>query len=69
MRSNLIDIEVILHHETDRAVLVSDDGIRENAVWLPKSACEIEQNPRGSDRQATWTVTLLENLAIAKGLV
>lgn len=32
MSERLADITVALHHETDKAVLVSDDGDRENAV-------------------------------------
>jgi hypothetical protein len=44
MRSNLIDIEVTVHHETPMAFLVSVDGDRENAVWVPKSVVELDNN-------------------------
>lgn len=30
-----------LHHETPLAILVSDDGEENNAVWLPRSKIEI----------------------------
>lgn len=30
-----------VHHLTDRAVRVSDDGEDEHAVWLPLSAVEV----------------------------
>lgn len=63
MKSNLLDIEVFLHHETAAAVLVSDDGERSKAVWLPKSAIEIERRNGG-----TILVTLPDTLAIEKGL-
>lgn len=68
-RSNLIDIEVIIHCETSPgcadkgAIFVSDDGDEAKAVWLPKSAIEIEY------KQNTSIVTLPERLAIDKGLV
>ncbi|WP_407528403.1 hypothetical protein [Methylobacterium oryzisoli] len=65
MRSNLVDLTVRLHHETPMAVLVSLDGDRDEAVWLPKSAIEIEADAG----KATHTVTLPEPLAIDKGLV
>ncbi len=70
MRSDLIDIAVVIHHETkpgfenEGAVLVSDDGEREGAVWLPKSAIEIERKPR-----AAAVVTMPEKLALEKGLI
>lgn len=63
-KSDLLDLTVQLHHETERAVLVSDDGNRQAAVWLPKASIEIEMKPKG-----VAIVTLPEWLAIAKGLV
>jgi hypothetical protein len=64
MKSDIIDIAVQVHHATERAVLVSDDGDRDNAVWLPLSQVEIERGDRG---QAV--VTLPEWLAKERGLV
>lgn len=63
MKSNLHDLELWLHHETPAAVLVSNDGERAKAVWLPKSAIEIDERKGG-----TIVVALPENLAIEKGL-
>lgn len=63
-RSNIIDIEVELHHRTERAALVSLDGDRERAVWLPLSQIEIEVLPGPLS-----IVSLPERLAIDKGLV
>lgn len=62
-RSDLIDLPVVLIHETDRAVLVDHGGERQ--VWLPKSAIEIEADPSGR----TWTITLPERLATEKGML
>lgn len=64
MRSDLIDLTMHLHHETDKAVLVSDDGDRTKAVWLPKAAVEIERTSK-----AIVVVTIPERLAIERGLV
>lgn len=62
-RSDLVDISVVLIHQTDKAVLV-DHGGGEN-VWLPRSAIEIERDGDGK----TWTITLPEALAQSKGLI
>lgn len=35
MISDLIDLTMQIHHRTERAILVSDDGDRKKAVWLP----------------------------------
>lgn len=61
----LIDIVVQLHHETERAVLVSDTGIRDDAVWLPKSQIEYVPGPK----PGTIEVTLPEWLAVDKDLI
>lgn len=63
MKSDLVDLKVVLHHETEKAWLVSIDG--ENKVWIPKSRAEFEPD------KGPWrgTLTLSEALAIEKGLV
>lgn len=63
-KSDLIDVCVELHHRTEKAVLVSDDGDTGGAVWLPLSQIEMEQM-----EGATYTVTLPEWLAKDKGLI
>ena len=71
MKSDLVDLEVQVHHETNAARLVSTDGEREKAVWVPKSESEFEQDRSvkslGLIRRGT--LTLPEWLAIEKGLV
>ena len=62
-RSDLIDLSVVLVHETDKAVLV-DHG-EAKPTWVPKSLCEIERDSNGK----TWTLTLSERLATEKGLI
>jgi hypothetical protein len=66
MRSDLIDLSLFLEHETEQAILVHDGDDKKKAVWLPKSACEVE---RDIMRPRLITVTLPERLAIEKGLV
>jgi hypothetical protein len=63
MKSDLVDVFVAIHHRTEKAVLVSLDGERSKAVWLPLSQIEIEERERDS------IVTMPERLAIEKGLV
>ena len=60
----LTDITVQLHHETDKAVLVSDDGNKMHAVWLPKSQIEIEDKGKG-----VLEITLPIWIAKEKGLI
>lgn len=62
-KSELVDILCHVHVETDKAVLVSDDGDKENAVWLPRSQIEFEK--RGSH----VNITMPEWLALDKGLI
>lgn len=64
--SNIVDIDVQVHAETDHAVLVSDDGERDHAVWLPLSQIEIQMEEGGD---GTATVSMPEWLATEKGLV
>ena len=63
MKSDLIDIEVGLHAETEKAIAVSDTGDSKDVVWLPKSQIEFVKN------KSTITVTLPEWLANKKGLI
>jgi hypothetical protein len=63
-KSDLVDLTMQLHQETARAVLVSDDGDRDNAVWVPLSHCEIERKASG-----IVIVTMPEWLALDKGLI
>jgi hypothetical protein len=60
-----INIEVTLHAETALAILVSEDGEEDTAVWLPKSQADYD------DRAVVGSVinvTLPAWLALCKGL-
>lgn len=37
----MIEFKLIYHNETDKAYLVSEDGERDTAVWVPKSQVEV----------------------------
>lgn len=63
MRSNLVDLKLRLHHRTDKAVLVSDTDEKDDAIWLPLSQVEVEE------QGAYATITMPEWLAIDKGFV
>lgn len=65
MKSNLVDIAAVRHAETDKAILVSETGEKDDAVWLPKSQVEIEND----GHKNFITVTMPEWLAKDKGLI
>lgn len=62
-RSDIIDVTVIVKHETPAAVRVEHGG--KAPCWLPRSQIEIEPNADGK----THTVTLPQWLAEEKGMV
>lgn len=64
MSRELVDLTLKLHHETARAILVSDGGDRDKAVWLARSQIEIE--PKG---QGIVEVTCPVWLAKERGLI
>jgi hypothetical protein len=76
VRSDLVDIDVLRHAETPQAVLVSRDGLEMNAVWVPKSLCQIAYNGIGTGtlrngrqlRMRQLTITLPDGIAAEKGL-
>jgi len=63
-KSDLVEVDIVLHHETDKAYLVSTDGKRDKAVWIPKSQCQ-QVDGEGQHR----TMEMPEWLAIDRGLV
>jgi hypothetical protein len=63
MKSNLIDVTVIVKHETEKAWLCDHGG--KNPSWVPKSQAELEPNKDGK----TATLTLEQWLAEEKEMV
>lgn len=60
-----VDVEVLLKHETERAILVCDDGDgASEGVWIPKS-----QASGWDEVGETCTITLPEWLAKERGLI
>lgn len=77
-KSDLIDLDLVLHHQTELAVKVSSTGRDAQAVWIPKSRIEfvsLNRSVDGETRSGQRTllplvqVTLPERLAKEKGLV
>lgn len=64
-KSDLVDLEVHLHHQTDKAWKVSLDGDDKNAKWVPKSQCQMEDSDDGGSKK----LSLPEWLAQDKGLI
>jgi len=65
-RPDLLDLTLHIHHQTDLAVRVSDDGNDAKGVWLPLSQIEIEYLDQ-HHREAI--VTMPAWLAESKNLV
>lgn len=77
-KSDLLDFEMVLHHDTGKAVLVSDTGEERRAVWLPRQHIEVYRDGKDSpavkrDGQRSVlpvvTVTVPQWLAKDKGLI
>lgn len=64
MKSNLVDLEVLVMVETDKAYLLND-GDKE--AWFPKSQVELDRKGRSADDFAT--ATMPDWLATEKGFV
>lgn len=62
--SNVVDIEVKIHWETEDAWLVSTSGEKKDAVWVPKSKVEMDESDGG-----IALMTIPEWLATEKGFV
>ena len=63
-KSDIIDITVHVHAKTSKAILVSEDGDSDDAVWIPLSQVEVEPI-----KGPIHELTIPEWLAIEKGLV
>lgn len=63
--AKIIDLQVEIEAETEKAVLVHT-GDKDEAAWLPKSAIEIFRN---DPIPGVSTISLPQKLAIEKGLV
>lgn len=72
MRSDLVDLDVILHRETypgepeQGAYLVESPTSSPRKEWVPKSVTEVEWHDRV---RKTATITLPQSWAESKGLV
>jgi len=63
---NLVEIDVVIRRETDRAWGLAADKEPGVIVWIPKSMCEIEWVSQVSK---TALMTLEEDFAQEKGLI
>lgn len=65
MKSTVIDMQVHEHARTEKAILVSDDGDKDQAVWLPLSQVTVHD----TDKSFIRDLVLPEWLARDKGLI
>jgi len=42
-RDEPVELELHIHHETEKAYLLSDDEVKKNAKWAPKSNLDIQE--------------------------
>ena len=67
-KSDLVDIDVHLHHKTVKGgLLISTDGDRNNAVWVSDEHCQLEHK-RGAGPNI-HVATMPEWQALEKGLI
>lgn len=66
------EILVALHRETERGVLVSNDGVNEHAKWIGRklitSFHKTGKTTRGTDRDGQSAVLALANITIPEWL-
>lgn len=65
-KSDLIDVTVTIHAETAKAWLMSDDGTKARAKWVPKSQGEYDPT---NVNPLIGTLTCPEWLAKEKGFI
>ena len=64
--AEFVDLDVHIHAVTQRAVRVSLDGDEENAVWLPRSMCKIDGDPK---RNTDASISVQDWVAEREGLL
>lgn len=74
VRSNVVDVAMVIHDERPKSLLASSNGDIARAVWLPKSQVEIEETGalerKRNGRTAQPAIITLPNwLAKEKGLI
>lgn len=63
-----VELSIFIHVQTEKALLVSEDGDEGQAVWLPKSQLTSLTMDREGET-GTATIEIPEWLAIKKGLI
>jgi hypothetical protein len=61
-----MEITLEIHHETERAYLVSETGNEDDAVWIPKSQIEISDPVEVGE---AVEITMPEWLAKERGFI
>ena len=65
-----VELTVFVHHQTSNAILASDDGDEERAVWIPKSKIvSFQQIGKTTDIVQTFEISIPEWLAREKELI
>jgi len=69
--SPMVELELFLHHMTEKAYLVSDEGDEDRSLWLPKSKCFPAEELEPEDLEVGEHCSLMvpEWLAEQEGLI
>ena len=68
MKSDLVDVECTLEHETEKAFKVTSHNTGKTN-WLPKSLSELAKNDPDEDPPCEATISLRQGLAAEKDLI
>lgn len=68
-KSSLVDITMVLHFDSGKAVKVSDDGDEKRHVWLPHYAIEVHDTGKKEKGLPIVQIACPEKLALEKGLI
>lgn len=68
-KSDLVDLEMILIHETEKAVLLGKDEDDRKGTWVPKSQCQINECTMNKKGKFIVSVSMKQSVAEEKGFV
>lgn len=66
----MLDFRLFLFHSTEKVWLVGESPKRDEGMWIPRSQCEISEEPTGKESgRELWDFRIPEWLATMKGLI
>lgn len=68
-RNNFVEFDCWLIHQTERAFLVSTDEEEKDKQWIPKDACDFDEDALPDILPAVVTLQVKESMLLKKGLI